>query len=89
VTTAGHHPPLSPDRPYFNAVVEAPAAYPVAVTPTHLLVDLAGVLATFDRQPRIAALARWSGLVRTTWMSVGGGRAVDGDIRTIDSGADH
>ena len=43
------------------SAVDAPAAYPGAVTPTHLLVDLAGVLATFDRQPRIAALARLSG----------------------------
>jgi hypothetical protein len=39
----------------------AACAYPVAVTPTHLLVDLAGVLATFDQEPRIAALARLSG----------------------------
>jgi HAD superfamily hydrolase (TIGR01509 family) len=30
--------------------------------PTHLLVDLAGVMATFDQEPRIAALARLSGL---------------------------
>src|SRR4051794_18519067 len=42
--------------------MDAPAAYPVAVTPTHLLVDLAGVLARFDQEPRIAALARLSGL---------------------------
>jgi FMN phosphatase YigB (HAD superfamily) len=45
-----------------RAAVDAPPAYPVAVTPTHLLVDLAGVLATFDQEPRIAALARLSGL---------------------------
>ena len=32
------------------------------MTPTHLLVDLAGVLARFDQEPRIAALARLSGL---------------------------
>ena len=42
--------------------MDAPATYPVAVMPTHLLVDLAGVLATFDQEPRIAALARLSGL---------------------------
>jgi len=32
------------------------------VAPTHLLMDLAGVLAVFDRQPRLVALGRLCGL---------------------------
>ncbi len=34
----------------------------VWVAPTHLLMDLAGVLAVFDRQPRLVALGRLCGL---------------------------
>jgi HAD superfamily hydrolase (TIGR01509 family) len=54
------------------------------MAPTHLLMDLAGVLAAFDRGPRLAALARLSGLSED---DVYGRLYESGFVDAIDGGA--